>query len=36
MLSTQTQSPTMIVGLCRIATLMWPHFVALLRRMPVH
>jgi hypothetical protein len=36
MLSTQTQSPTLIAGLRRIATSLWLHFVALPQRVPVH
>jgi len=34
--STQMQSPAIIAGLHRIATLLWPHFVALPQRMPMH
>jgi hypothetical protein len=34
--ASQTQSPAIIVGLCRIATLLWPHFVASAQRVPVY
>jgi hypothetical protein len=33
--SSQTQSPVIIMGLCSIATSLWPHFVASPQRMPV-
>jgi hypothetical protein len=34
--ASQTQSPAIIVGLCRIATSLWPHFVASPQRVPVY
>jgi hypothetical protein len=34
--ASQTQSPAIIVGLCRIATSLWLHFVASPQRVPVY
>lgn len=34
--ASQTHSPAIIVGLCRIATSLWPYFVASPQRVPVY